>query len=70
MARLVNTAEEANYSERVKKCNHCNSLVAYTHREVFLDLSYGKEHNGEESVTCPNCKKPFHIGSFQACERM
>ena len=69
MARII-TTEPLRLQERVTVCKHCNSKVAFNEREVFLDLSYGPEPNGEECVTCPKCNHNIHIGTFQATEHM
>lgn len=69
MARVI-TTEPLKIQERTTVCKNCNSKVAFNKKEVFLDLSYGPDHNGEECITCPNCHYNIHIGIFQATEHM
>lgn len=69
MARVI-TTEPLKIQERTTVCKNCNSKVAFNEKEVFLDLSYGPGHDGEESVKCPQCNSVLHIGEFHATEHM
>ena len=60
----------AKFGEGVTSCPNCHKVVAFDKKEVFLDLSYGPGHDGEESIRCPGCNTVLHMGEFQATEHM
>lgn len=70
MARIIDSMDLAKFGEGVTSCNKCKKVIAFNRKEIFLDLSYGPEHNGEECITCPHCHYNIHIGVFQAIEHM
>lgn len=70
MARVIDSMDLTKFGEGVTSCNKCKKVIAFNKKEIFLDLSYGPKHNGEECITCPHCHYNIHIGVFQATEHM
>lgn len=70
MARIIDSMDLAKFGEKVTSCPKCKKVIACVPNEVFLDLSYGSGHFGEECITCPHCHYNIHIGVFQATEHM
>lgn len=70
MARVIDSMDLAKFGEDVTSCNKCKKVIAFNKEEIFLDLSYGQGHDGEESVRCPQCNSVLHVGKFHATEHM
>lgn len=70
MARVIDSMDLAKVGEGVTSCNKCKKVIAFNKKEIFLDLSYGPGHDGEESVRCPQCNSVLHVGKFHATEHM
>lgn len=70
MARILDSLDLAKFGERVTFCECCKKVVAFDRKEVFLDLSYGPGHNGEESIKCPQCNSILHLEEFHTTEHM
>lgn len=69
MARIIDSMDLAKFGEKVT-CPKCKKVIVYVPNEVFLDLSYGSGHFGEESIVCPQCHSILHLNEFHTVEHM
>lgn len=70
MAHVIESAKMVREQEKVCECSQCNSLVAFTNKEVFLDIGYGNASYAQESIRCPKCHNIVHLGTLQSTEHM
>lgn len=70
MARIIELTGVSKFEEKVTTCPYCNKHVAFKDSEVFIDLSYGPEHNGEHCISCPSCNNIIQLRVFQTTESM
>ena len=71
MARIIDSMDLAKFGrEKVTSCPKCKKVIACVPNEVFLDLSYGSGHFGEESIVCPQCHSILHLNEFHTVEHM
>jgi hypothetical protein len=70
MARIIDSMDLAKFGEKVTSCPKCKKVIACFPNEVFLDLSYGQGHFGEESIVCPQCHSILHLNEFHTVEHM
>lgn len=70
MARIIDSMDLAKFGEKVTSCPKCKKVIAGVPNEVFLDLSYGSGHFGEESIVCPQCHSILHLNEFHTVEHM